>query len=184
MKKQEILNKLESCFEAIIEEKDVVEDVAKFFLDKIDIPYDCITGVDHVEDFEWCDDYIDFDVVFATKNGQYSIFKEYRLKKEINLKMHVMNAINNFKQWSGNYTFDSAYLKNDVVMICFKEDDIIDVPLKDVFENMRNTLINCMNANCECWKDNNVERWNDYEYYILPVLRVLDEIENGVKLYN
>lgn len=122
--------------------------------------------------------------------GLDNIFEDENLKliwereTKIELKMHVMNAINNYTQWSGDFHFDGAYLKDGVVMICFKESDLIDAPLKDYLKDCVESLLDRMAYHCTEWKNNNVERWNEYEYYLLPVLRVLDEIENGVKLYN
>lgn len=119
-----------------------------------------------------------------SKSDFYKGLKEEK-NTNIELSIYVKNAINNFAQWSGSFTFEKAYLENDKIYLHFKEDEpLTNFELYEYFKYMREKLISCLNDNYyDCWEKVNVKRWNDYTYYILPILQVLDDIENGKKVY-
>lgn len=188
MERNELIKRLKNEFGKTLLKKDDLDDVANFLVDKIEIPLEYITDVLFVEYFNYNIDTVDgvnIEVSFDTKSGRYTIEVDYTFSKPKNIKLtlHVLNAINNFTQWGGDFHLESAYLKGNEIMLTFEEDDLTDCSLKEHMKYIKELLISYIDDNCSEWTNNNVERWNEYAYYVLPTLRVLDEIEKGVKLY-
>ena len=185
MERNELIKRLKNEFGKTLLKKEDLDDVANFLVEKIDIPLEFITELSYVNYLNYTVDSVNIEVRFNTKGGRYMMDLDYTFSKpkDIKLTLHVLNAINNFTQWCGDFHLESAYLKGNEIMLTFKEDDLIDCSLKEHMKYIKELLISYMDDNCCEWTNNNVERWNEYAYYVLPTLRVLDEIENGVKLY-
>lgn len=130
-------------------------------------------------------DYENTELLDNLKKSEF--YKNLKKDKNTNIELsiYVKNAINNFTQWSGSFTFEKAYLEEDKIYLHFKEDEEeTNFELYEYFKYMREKLISCLNDNyCDSWGKENIKRWNDYTYYIIPILQVLDDIENGKKVY-
>lgn len=186
MKKEELIKSFKEAYlndvDRLIDENEL-NDIAETFVEEVPVDLDLITQVFEIPYFETYNDLEDYEIYIETVKANCVVYFTYKRKPQrVVLRQVFKNALDSWYKWSGNPTYNYAYLKDDKVYLYYEQYE--DKELYEELQNCRETIIATMlDCSKDLWNKKNVKRWNEYQQYIAPILIALDFIEEGVKVY-